>query len=185
MYSHRHRYILTIPIKYSALELSCNIIIIKHETQCFITRWNTVNRVENTTWSGVFLTSFELYHRVLDITSLTKWFLKEKFRMQKWTVFDLISTRSININFLCISFMNYQLMGFRVGIRDQSHLLTECCRLEPSPKDNTITCKSFKNFNGNSFPGNIASQNWSDVSDYFQDSNDIWHEWKIKFLRFC
>ena len=35
---------------------------IKHETQCFITRWNTEKRVGNTTRSGVFLTNFEEFH---------------------------------------------------------------------------------------------------------------------------
>ena len=35
---------------------------IKHETQCFITRWNTEKRVGNTTRSGVFLTNFDEFH---------------------------------------------------------------------------------------------------------------------------
>ena len=45
--------------------------------------------------------------RMLDITSQTKWFYKEKLRMQKWAVFQMISKHSSNINFLCIFFMNY------------------------------------------------------------------------------
>ena len=38
---------------------------IKHETQCFITRWYTEKRVENTTRSRVFLTNFEVFHLVI------------------------------------------------------------------------------------------------------------------------
>ena len=45
--------------------------------------------------------------RMFDITSQTKWFQKKKLRMQKWAVFHLISRHSLNINFLCIFFMNY------------------------------------------------------------------------------
>ena len=45
--------------------------------------------------------------RMLDITSQTKWFYKEKLRMQKWAVFQMISKHSSNINFLRIFFMNY------------------------------------------------------------------------------
>ena len=45
--------------------------------------------------------------RMLDISSQTKSLLKEKLRMQKWAVFHLISKHSLNINFLCIFFMNY------------------------------------------------------------------------------
>ena len=45
--------------------------------------------------------------RTLDSTSQMKGFYKEKSRMQKWTVFHLISKHSLNINFLCIFFMNY------------------------------------------------------------------------------
>ena len=44
--------------------------------------------------------------RTLDSTSQTKGFY-QKLRMQKWTVFHLISKHSLNINFLCIFFMNY------------------------------------------------------------------------------
>ena len=33
------------------------IYYIKHETQCFIARWNTEKRVENTTRSGVFFSN--------------------------------------------------------------------------------------------------------------------------------
>ena len=45
--------------------------------------------------------------RTLDTTSQTKGFYQEKLRMQKWTVFHVISKYSLNINFLCIFFMNY------------------------------------------------------------------------------
>ena len=45
--------------------------------------------------------------RTLDTTSQTKGFYQKKLRMQKWTVFHLISKHSLNINFLCIFFMNY------------------------------------------------------------------------------
>ena len=45
--------------------------------------------------------------QMLDITSQTKWFYKDKLRMQKWAVFFLISKHSLNINFLCIFFMIY------------------------------------------------------------------------------
>ena len=45
--------------------------------------------------------------QMLDISSQTKWFYKEKLRMQKWAVFHLISKHSLNINFLCIIFLNY------------------------------------------------------------------------------
>ena len=38
---------------------------IKHETQCFITRWYTEKRVENTTRGRVFLTNFEVFHLVI------------------------------------------------------------------------------------------------------------------------
>ena len=38
---------------------------------------------------------------------IKQWFYKEKLRMQKWAFFHLISKHSWNINFLCISFMNY------------------------------------------------------------------------------
>ena len=36
----------------------------------------------------------ETLSKVLDITSQTKWFYKEKLRMQKWAVFHLISKQS-------------------------------------------------------------------------------------------
>ena len=49
----------------------------------------------------------ETLSKKLDITSQTKWFSREKLRMQKWTVFHLISKQWFNINFLCIFFMNY------------------------------------------------------------------------------
>ena len=45
--------------------------------------------------------------RMLDITSQTKWFEKEKYRMQKLAVFHLLPKHSLNISFLCIFFMNY------------------------------------------------------------------------------
>ena len=38
---------------------------IKDETQCFTTRWNTEMRAENTTRSGVFLTTFKVFHLVM------------------------------------------------------------------------------------------------------------------------
>ena len=48
-------------------------------------------------------------------------------------------------------------------------------------KHNTINYKSFKNFNRDLFRSDIASQNWN-VLNNFQDPNDLWREWKIKFL---
>ena len=46
--------------------------------------------------------------QILDITSQIKWFYKEKLRMQNVrAAFHLISQHSLNINFLCIFFMNY------------------------------------------------------------------------------
>ena len=42
--------------------------------------------------------------RMLDITPQTKWFYKEKLRIQKWAFFHLISKQSLNIYFLCIFF---------------------------------------------------------------------------------
>ena len=39
--------------------------------QCFITRWNTEKRVENTTRSGVFLTNFEVNNSGLEIATDT------------------------------------------------------------------------------------------------------------------
>ena len=48
----------------------------------------------------------ETLRRMLDITSQTKWVYTEKLKMQKWAVFHLISKHSLNINFLCIFFMN-------------------------------------------------------------------------------
>ena len=60
-----------------------------------------------------FLTTFEVFHLVMKrcvdrlILLLKQWFLKEKLRMQKWAVFHLISKHSLNINFLCIFYMNY------------------------------------------------------------------------------
>ena len=84
--------------------------------QCFITIWNTEKRVESMTCSRVFLTNFEVFHLVMkhcvkcfnDITSQIKWFYKEKLRMQNVrAAFHLISQHSLNINFLCIVFMNY------------------------------------------------------------------------------
>ena len=50
-----------------------------------------------------------------------------------------------------------------------------------SKRHNTIAYKSLENFNLNRFRRDIASQN-SDVLDNFQDRNDMWREWKIKFL---
>ena len=50
-----------------------------------------------------------------------------------------------------------------------------------SKRHNTINYRSFKNFNRDHFCSDIASQNW-DVLDNFQDPNDMWREWKIKFL---
>ena len=50
-----------------------------------------------------------------------------------------------------------------------------------SKRHNTIKYRSFKNFNRDYFRSDIASQNW-DALDNFQDPNDMWREWKIKFL---
>ena len=58
-----------------------------------------------------------------------------------------------------------------------SFLLIKSCRLEPFPKDNTINYRILKIFNRDHFHSDIASQN-SDVLD----PNDMWREWKIKFL---
>ena len=60
--------------------------------------------------------------RMLDITSQRKWFYQEKLRMQKWAVFHLISKHSLNINFLCIFFMNYWWV-WESQIIDQTKLL--------------------------------------------------------------
>ena len=47
--------------------------------------------------------------QMLDITSQIKRFYKEKLRMQNFrAVFHRISQHSLNINFLCIVFMNYR-----------------------------------------------------------------------------
>ena len=43
-----------------------------------------------------------------------------------------------------------------------------------SKRHNAIEYRSFKNFG-------CASENW-DGLDNFQDPNDMWREWKIKFL---
>ena len=48
-------------------------------------------------------------------------------------------------------------------------------------RHNTINYRTFKNFNRDHFRNEIAFQNW-DVLDNFQDLNDMWREWKIKFL---
>ncbi|XP_068680643.1 uncharacterized protein [Montipora foliosa] len=50
-----------------------------------------------------------------------------------------------------------------------------------SKRHNTIKYRSFKNLNRDYFRSDIASQNW-DALDNFQDPNDMWREWKIKFL---
>ena len=50
-----------------------------------------------------------------------------------------------------------------------------------SKRHNTINYRTFKNFNRDHFRNDIASQNW-DVLDNFQDPNDMWRKWKIKFL---
>ena len=76
-------------------------------------RWNTEKKVEGTTQWSIFdelwgvSSGDESLCRILDITSQAKWFNEEKLRMQKWPVFHLISKHSLNINFLCIFFMNY------------------------------------------------------------------------------
>ena len=49
-----------------------------------------------------------------------------------------------------------------------------------SKRHNTIECRSFKNFSRDYFRSDIVSENW-DVLDNFQDPNDMWCEWKIKF----
>ena len=100
----------------------------KNWVNVFITRWNTEKRVEKVMhkWgifdelqdvlSGDQADVSSIWHSVssgdetlcwmLDITSQTKWFYKEKLRMQKWAVFHLISKHSFNFNFPCIFFMN-------------------------------------------------------------------------------
>ena len=50
-----------------------------------------------------------------------------------------------------------------------------------SKRHNTIEYRSFKNFSHDYFRSDIVSENW-DVLDNFQDPNDMWREWKIKFL---
>ena len=50
-----------------------------------------------------------------------------------------------------------------------------------SKRHNTIEYRSFKNFSRDYFRSNIASENW-DALDNFQDPNNMWCEWKIKFL---
>ena len=68
-----------------------------------------------------------------------------------------------------------------------SFLLIESCRLPGtvSKRHNTINYRSFKDFNPDHFCSElrtgITSQNW-DVWDNFKDPNDMWREWKIKFL---
>ena len=50
-----------------------------------------------------------------------------------------------------------------------------------SKRHDAIEYRSFKNFSRDYFRSIIASENW-DGLDNFQDPNDIWREWKIKFL---
>ena len=87
-------------------------LYIRHETQCFITRWNTEKRVENTTRSWVFLTNFEVFHLAMKhcveclilLLKQNKKILKKKLRMQKWAVFHLISKHAThNITFFVFS----------------------------------------------------------------------------------
>ena len=51
---------------------------IKHQTQCFIIRWYTEKRVENTTRSRVFLTNFEVFHLVIKAVSML-WYITSIF----------------------------------------------------------------------------------------------------------
>ena len=58
--------------------------------QCFINKWNTEKRVENTTHSGVFLTNFEVFHlamklcvKMLDCTSQKKTILEGEIKDAK------------------------------------------------------------------------------------------------------
>ena len=70
-----------------------------------------------------------------------------------------------------------------VSISDHS-LVFACRKLSigaVSKTHNTINYRTFKNFNRDHFRNDIASQNW-DVLDNFQDPNDMWREWKIKFF---
>ena len=66
-------------------------LYIKHETQCFMTRWNTEKRVENTTCiSRCFIWCFIYFSN--------KMILEGEIKDAK-----LISKLSLNIDFLCIS----------------------------------------------------------------------------------
>ena len=87
------------------LEFLCNISSVRR----------SVERVENTTRSGVFLTNFEVFHLVMKrcVECLifgfsNKMTLEGEIKDAKIAVFHLISKHSLYINFLCISFMNYQ-----------------------------------------------------------------------------
>ena len=68
-----------------------------------------------------------------------------------------------------------------VSISDHSLVFAYRTTGAVSKRHNTINYRSFKNFNRDHFCSDIASQNW-DVLDNFQDPNDMWREWKIKFL---
>ena len=72
--------------------------------------WNTEKRVESTMRSGVFSTNFKVFHLVMKhrVECLILHLKQNDFRrMQKWAVLHLISKHSLNINFLCIFFVNY------------------------------------------------------------------------------
>ena len=75
---------------------------------------NTEKRVENTTRSGVFLTTSRWFIWWWNTLSNAWYYFSNKMTLEgeikdaKIAVFHLISKHSLNINFLCISFMNYQ-----------------------------------------------------------------------------
>ena len=62
-----------------------------------------------------------------------------------------------------------------------SFLPIESCRLESLPKDTILQNTKVLKISVVTFRSDIASENW-DALDNFQDPNDMWREWKIKFL---
>ena len=73
--------------------------------------------------------------RMLDITPQTKWFYKEKLRIQKWALFHLISKQSLNIYFLCIFFQllmslrrSFQTLFFLMEKKQETLLHFNSCK---------------------------------------------------------
>ena len=101
----------------------------REESWKYDTQWSIFHEL----WGASYVD--ETLCRMLDITPQTKWFYKEKLRIQKWAFFHLISKQSLNIYFLCIFFQllmslrrSFQTLFFLMEKKQETLLHFNSCK---------------------------------------------------------